>query len=128
MIPLIMFTIQYCVLNQTGGGINSTLANTSSVGGLLDFLNKSPCIGSAFGGNNLFGFAMLAIVMIVTFGIAALRFDVVVAGAAAGWIGVFASLFLIQLNLLGPNMIGISLSVMILMTVIALMRGGLRPY
>ncbi len=74
------------------------------------------------------GFGLLAVILIISFGVLALRFDVAVAGAVAGWIGMLASLFLIKMGLRDSSMVGIALGLNLLMTVIALVRYALNPY
>lgn len=124
MLPYLLLTVQYCILNSTGTGINATLANASDTTAFLQFLNSSPCLG----GSSALGFGILAIALLVAFGVMALRFDIAVAGAVAGWFGVVISLFLIQLGLLSPNTIGVALALNIIMTVITLLKGALNPY
>ena len=114
----------YCVMGANGIGLNSTVANVTNFTGLLQFLNGSPCLG----GSSFLGFAILAIIMAIAFGSMALRFDIAVAGAAAGWIGTLASLLIIQLGLLSSNIIGIPVSISLLLTIIALLRGGKDAY
>lgn len=120
-----ILAIQYCILNNSTGGINATAANISSVQGLLTYENNNPCL---FGGSNVLGFGLLAIILIVSFGAMAMRYDITVAAAVAGWIGTGVSLLLMQLSLLSPNMVGISLALTLVASVIALLRGGLNAY
>ena len=120
----IFLAVQYCILNSTGG-VNSSVANMSSMTGLLQFENTSPCL---YGQTGLFGFAILAIVLLVTFAIGAMRFDVVVAGAVAVWVGTGVALLLAQLTLISANLMGILLGLAVLMTFISLLKGALNPY
>lgn len=64
----------------------------------------------------------------VSFGVLAFRFDVAVAAAVAGWIGLVASLFIVQLGLLSSNMVGIALAINLIATVLVMLRGGTNPY
>jgi hypothetical protein len=118
-----LLVVQYCILNHNNT-LNSTAGNISSVTGLLQYENSSPCLYNS----NLLGFAILGILMIVVFGILAIRVDVIVAAAVAAWIGTGIALFLIQLSLLAPNDIGIPLAISIIATIIGLVRGGLSAY
>lgn len=111
-------------MNATGQGLNATAANISSMTGLLQFENASPCLY----GNSFLGFGLLAIVLMVSFGVLAFRFDVAVAAAVAGWIGLVASLFIVQLGLLSSNMVGIALAINLIATVLVMLRGGTNPY
>lgn len=122
---LTIFVVQYCLLNNSTGGINATAGNISSVPGLLQYENNSPCL---YGGTNLLGFGMLALILVVAFGAMAMRFDVMVAAATAGWIGTGATLLLSQMSLLNPNVIGISLALTLIASIIALLKNGLNAY
>ena len=124
MIPLILLTVQYCIFNNATGGLNGTASNVSSFTGLLQFENNSPCLY----GNSLLGFGILAIILVLAFGSLALKVDVAVAGAVAGWIGIPISLLLIQLGLLNANVVGIALAINMIMTIIVLLRGAANPY
>ena len=123
MIPFLLI-VQYCIMNQTGSGLNATAANISSMTGLLQFENNSPCLY----GNSFLGFGLLAIIMAVAFGAMVLRFDMAVSAALAGWIGLVATLFIIQLGLLSSNMIGVGLALNLIATVLIMVRGGANPY
>lgn len=120
----LLLTIQYCVLNSTGTGINGTLGNASSMQSLMQFENSSPCLGPHY----TLGFGFLGIIMLVAFALMAIRVDIFVAGAVSSWIGTGVALLLIQLSLLGPNAMGLLLSLAVLFTILALLKGGLNPY
>ena len=119
-----LLAVQYRIMNSRGG-LSANASNISSMTGLLQYENTSPCL---YGQTNLLGFAILAIVMMVAFGIGAMRFDVVAAGAVAVWIGTGVALFLIQLSLVSANIMGVLLGLALIMTFISLVKGGLNPY
>ena len=124
MFPILILAVQFCLLNSTGTGLNASASNITSMPGMLQYENSSPCLYN----NDLIGLGLLAIIMVVAFGITALRFDVAVAGVISAWVGTFVTLFLIQLSLLPANSIGIALGLTIIFTLILLLRGALDPY
>lgn len=124
MIPFIMLAAQYCIMSANGTSVSSQFSNLTNVNQFLQAVNGSPCLF----GQSAVGFAMLALVMIIAFGVLALRFDVGVAGATAGWVSVFASLLLVQLGLLASSVIGIAFALNVLLTIVLLLKGALNPY
>lgn len=123
---LAMLAVQYCILNSTGG-VNSSFGNTSSLPGLLQAENSNPCLyGSS--GYGIIGLAILALVTLIVFGVLAMRVDVIVAGAVAMWVGSGVALFLEQMSILNPNMMGVMMALTVIFTFVSLLRGGLNPY
>ena len=121
MIPLLMLLT---VVNCTQGG----LYNTSTLTGLIQ--NESTGLSACIPGAPayLMGYAILFIILIAVFGITALRFDIAVAGAFAGWVMVMVSLLLVQLYLVPASTIGYGFIMSVIFTTLALVRGGQRPY
>jgi hypothetical protein len=120
LIPLLMLVTANCI---RGG-----LSNTTSLTGLMQ--NESSAIASCVPGapSYMMGWAILLILTFVAFGVMAMRFDVGVAGAVAGYLSIGFCLMLQQLGLLGQNAIGIPFVITVCVTIVLLLRGGLRPY
>jgi hypothetical protein len=122
----LMLAVQYCILNNTGG-LNGTFSNVSSLPGLLQAENSNPCLYGA-SGYGLLGFGILATVILIAFGVMTMRFDVLVAGSVAMWIGTGVGLLLEQLSILNPNVLGLLMALAVIFTFISMLRGGMDPY
>ncbi len=124
MIPFIPILLLASTVNCTSGAFY----NVSSITGFIQNESSSMAACIPETPQYLMGYAILFIIFIVAFGITALRFDIAVAGAFAGWVTVVVSLLLIQLVLVPSSAIGYGFVISIIFTALALVRGAPRPY